>query len=196
MFDTRFKLTMRSHPGFAMPFLKSIHRARRLPSLVTLQSRASQRGGRVRLQRRQFFEFTLKVLLEAPRFASPATPIPARSSLPHLRWIIRMTAKYSRQCTARSQFLLGLNTCQRTWHWDDGLIRSYRVAHIARAQQALQSSSKTSLRIGSDGTMNMQFLVSSPLAIGGTSEAFISFRVRHVYMSSTAINAEFSVSPT
>jgi cell cycle checkpoint protein len=56
-------------------------------------------------------------------------------------------------------------------------IFSYRVAHIARAQRALQNSSKTSLRIGSDGTMNMQFLVPSPLARGGTSEAFISFRV-------------------
>ena len=99
-----------------------------------------------------------------------------------------MIAKCSRQYTALSRFLLGLNTCQRTWHWDDRLICSYRVAHIARAQQALQSSSKTSLRIGSDGTMNMQFLVSTPLAVG-TSEAFISFRVRHVYQSLTVIEA-------
>jgi hypothetical protein len=36
--------------------------------------------------------------------------------------------------------------------------------------------------------MNMQFLVSSPLA-GGTSEAFISFRVHYVYRSLTAIDA-------
>ncbi len=75
------------------------------------------------------------------------------------------------------------------WHWIDGPVYSYRVAHITRAQQALQSSSKTSLRIGSDGSMNMQFLVSSPLARGGTSEAFISFRVNHVYWFMTATDA-------
>ncbi|KAN0115911.1 Rad1/Rec1/Rad17 [Russula decolorans] len=63
-----------------------------------------------------------------------------------------------------------------TVHCAEPVSFSYRVTHIARAQQALQCSSKTSLRIGSDGTMNMQFLVSSPLARGGTSEAFISFR--------------------
>ena len=100
-----------------------------------------------------------------------------------------MTAKCSRQSTAQSQFLSGLNTFQKSWHWDNGARCSYRVAHIARAQQALQNSSKTSLRIGNDGSMNMQFLVSSPLAQGGTSEAFISFRVHHVYRSLTAIDA-------
>ncbi|KAH9999066.1 Rad1/Rec1/Rad17 [Russula vinacea] len=63
-----------------------------------------------------------------------------------------------------------------TVHCAEPVSFSYRVAHIARAQQALQNSSKTSLRIGNDGSMNMQFLVSSPLAQGGTSEAFISFR--------------------
>lgn len=63
-----------------------------------------------------------------------------------------------------------------TVHCAEPVSFSYRVAHIARAQRALQSSSKTSLRIGSDGTMNMQFLVPSPLVRGGTSEAFISFR--------------------
>jgi hypothetical protein len=160
-----------------MPFLRSIHRARKSPSLVTLQSRASQRVGRVRLQRRQFSEFTLKVPLEAQRSASLIAPVPARSLLPRLRWTIQMTAKSSRQYTAQNRFLLGLDACQMIWRWSNGPIYSYRVTHIARAQQALQCSSKTSLRIGSDGTMNMQFLVSSPLARGGTSEAFISFRV-------------------
>ncbi|KAI0259924.1 Rad1-domain-containing protein [Gloeopeniophorella convolvens] len=63
-----------------------------------------------------------------------------------------------------------------TVHCTEPVSFSYRVAHIARAQRALQGSTKTSLRIGSDGTMNMQFLVSSPLARGGTNEAFISFR--------------------
>ncbi|KAI0003358.1 Rad1/Rec1/Rad17 [Russula compacta] len=63
-----------------------------------------------------------------------------------------------------------------TIHCAEPVSFSYRVAHIARAQRALQGSSKTSLRIGIDGTMNMQFLVPSQLARGGTSEAFISFR--------------------
>jgi Repair protein Rad1/Rec1/Rad17 len=172
-----------------MLFLRSIHRARKLRSLVVLQRKASLCGGRVRLQQGQFFGFTPKVPLEALRFASPVTLILARSSLPYRRWIIRMTAKCSRQSTAQSQFLSGLNTFQKSWHWDNGARCSYRVAHIARAQQALQNSSKTSLRIGNDGSMNMQFLVSSPLAQGGTSEAFISFRVHHVYRSLTAIDA-------
>lgn len=37
--------------------------------------------------------------------------------------------------------------------------------------------------------MNMQFLVPSPLARGGTSEAFISFRVNHIYRSLAVIDA-------
>ena len=68
------------------------------------------------------------------------------------------------------------------------LICSYRVAHIARAQRALQSSSKTSLRISGDGTMNMQFLVPSPLARGGTSEAFISFRASQLVCTTCDFN--------
>jgi hypothetical protein len=122
----------------------------------------------------------------------------ARSSLPHLRWIIRMTARSSRQYTARNQSPLGSNPCLRAQHWGDELKCSYRVGHIARAQRALQNSSKTSLRIGMDGTMNMQFLVSSPIARGGASEAFISFRVNHIYLSLTAIDMSngFSVSAT
>lgn len=160
-----------------MPFRRSIHRARKSPSSVTLQSRPSQRVGRVRLQRRQFSEFTLKAPLEAQRSVSLIAPMPARSSLSRSRWTIQMTAKYSRQYTAPNQFLSGLDSCRMIRDWNNELIYSYRVTHIARAQQALQCSSKTSLRIGSDGTMNMQFLVSSPLGRGGTSEAFISFRV-------------------
>jgi cell cycle checkpoint protein len=65
----------------------------------------------------------------------------------------------------------------------DEWICSYRVAHISRALRALQNSSKTSLRIGSDGTMNMQFLVPSPVARSGASEAFISFRVNLIHRS-------------
>ena len=35
----------------------------------------------------------------------------------------------------------------------------------------------------------MQFLVPSPVARGGVSEAFISFRVNHIYRSLTVIDA-------
>lgn len=37
--------------------------------------------------------------------------------------------------------------------------------------------------------MNMQFLLPSPFARGGASEAFISFRVNHVHRSLTVIDA-------
>jgi hypothetical protein len=114
--------------------------------------------------------------------------IAVRPSLFHLRWIIRMIVRYSRQYTAQNRFLSGLDTSLATWHWDDEQSCSYRVAHITRAQRALQNSSKTSLRIGNDGTMNMQFLVPSPVARGGVSEAFISFRVNRIYRSLTAID--------
>ena len=36
--------------------------------------------------------------------------------------------------------------------------------------------------------MNMQFLVPSPVARGGVSEAFISFRVNRIFRSLTAID--------
>jgi len=116
--------------------------------------------------------------LEAQKSVSLVAPIPAKSLLSHSK----MDYPNDREvletvhCAEPVSFRFG-HVSHMTWHWNDGPVYSYRVTHIARAQQALQCSSKTSLRIGSDGTMNMQFLVSSPLARGGTSEAFISFRV-------------------
>lgn len=59
--------------------------------------------------------------------------------------------------------------------------RSYRFAHIAHAIRALQSSTKTSLRIEAEGLLSLQFLVPVPKARGGgTSDSFIEFRVRTV----------------
>ncbi|KAA1477107.1 Rad1-domain-containing protein [Dentipellis sp. KUC8613] len=53
---------------------------------------------------------------------------------------------------------------------------SYRYAHIARTLRALQSSTKTSLRIDEEGLLSLQFLMPSPKPRGGMSEAFIEFR--------------------
>ncbi|KAJ7090378.1 Rad1/Rec1/Rad17 [Mycena belliarum] len=54
---------------------------------------------------------------------------------------------------------------------------SYRFGHISRALRALQSSSKTSLRIDDEGLLSLQFLMPLPgPKAEGTSEAFIEFR--------------------
>lgn len=59
---------------------------------------------------------------------------------------------------------------------------SYRFGHILRTIKALQSSTKTSLRIDEDGLLSLQFLMpsSKPRAAGGT-DAFIEFRVRNMH---------------
>ena len=59
---------------------------------------------------------------------------------------------------------------------------SYRFGHISRALRALQSSTKTSLRIDEEGLLSLQFLMPSPKAraVDGGADAFIEFRVsRH-----------------
>ncbi|KAK0434060.1 Rad1/Rec1/Rad17 [Desarmillaria tabescens] len=57
---------------------------------------------------------------------------------------------------------------------------SYRFAHISRALRALQSSTKTSLRIDDEGLLSLQFLMPSPSPkLGKRDEgpaAFIEFR--------------------
>ena len=60
-------------------------------------------------------------------------------------------------------------------------ICSYRFAHISRTMRALQSSTKTSLRIDEDGLLSIQFLMPNPKpksGHGGSRDAFIEFRVR------------------
>ncbi|KAG5642405.1 hypothetical protein DXG03_002837 [Asterophora parasitica] len=51
----------------------------------------------------------------------------------------------------------------------------YRLQHISRTLRALQSSTKTSLRIDEDGLLSLQFLMPSPKPKSG-SDAFIEFR--------------------
>ncbi|KAL6308005.1 Rad1/Rec1/Rad17 [Sparassis latifolia] len=57
---------------------------------------------------------------------------------------------------------------------------SYRFSHISKTLRALQSSSKTSLRINEEGLLSLQFLMPSPKSRaggGGGASAFIEFRV-------------------
>ncbi|KAG6898234.1 hypothetical protein C0992_002248 [Termitomyces sp. T32_za158] len=49
-----------------------------------------------------------------------------------------------------------------------------RFGHITKTLRALQSSTKTSLRIDEDGLLSLQFLMPSPRS--GGSDAFIEFR--------------------
>lgn len=59
---------------------------------------------------------------------------------------------------------------------------SYRTSHITRAIRALQNSTKTSLRIDSEGLMSMQFLMPSPsVRSRAGADAFIEFRVSRAY---------------
>ncbi|EGN96243.1 hypothetical protein SERLA73DRAFT_185884 [Serpula lacrymans var. lacrymans S7.3] len=53
---------------------------------------------------------------------------------------------------------------------------SYRFGHISRTLRALQSSTKTSLRIEEEGLLSLQFLVPVPKPRGGLSNSFIEFR--------------------
>ncbi|KAJ3500861.1 hypothetical protein NLJ89_g9603 [Agrocybe chaxingu] len=55
---------------------------------------------------------------------------------------------------------------------------SYRFAHISRTLRALQSSTKTSLRIDENGLLSLQFLMPTPRprSIGGTTDAFVELR--------------------
>ncbi|KAH7910613.1 Rad1/Rec1/Rad17 [Hygrophoropsis aurantiaca] len=53
---------------------------------------------------------------------------------------------------------------------------SYRFGHINKTLRALQSSTKTSLRIEEEGLLSLQFLVPVPKPRGGMSQSFIEFR--------------------
>ncbi|KAI0059048.1 Rad1-domain-containing protein [Artomyces pyxidatus] len=53
---------------------------------------------------------------------------------------------------------------------------SYRFSHVSRTLKALQSSTKTSLRIDEDGLLSLQLMMPSPRPTGGVSQALIEFR--------------------
>ncbi|KAH9939601.1 Rad1-domain-containing protein [Amylocystis lapponica] len=53
---------------------------------------------------------------------------------------------------------------------------SYRFGHISRALRALQSSTKTSLRINTEGLLSLQLIMPAPRPGGGTAQSFIEFR--------------------
>lgn len=58
----------------------------------------------------------------------------------------------------------------------DDVAISYNFAQIARTLRALQSSTKTSLRIDDEGLLSLQFLVPVPKPRAGLSDSFIEFR--------------------
>jgi hypothetical protein len=58
---------------------------------------------------------------------------------------------------------------------------SYRFTHISRTMRALQSSTKSSLRVDEDGLLSIQFLMPNPKPKNlheESRDAFIEFRVR------------------
>lgn len=65
-------------------------------------------------------------------------------------------------------------------------VNSYRFSHIAKTLRALQSSTKTSLRIDDEGLLSLQFMMPSSKARGLDGEgpqAFIEFQVRLSFYS-------------
>ncbi|EKM55985.1 uncharacterized protein PHACADRAFT_209489 [Phanerochaete carnosa HHB-10118-sp] len=66
-----------------------------------------------------------------------------------------------------------LETCE----CENAVSFSYSFKHISKALKALQSSSKTSLRIDEDGLLSLQFLMPAPkVRANGAGDAFIEFR--------------------
>ncbi|CCM05792.1 uncharacterized protein FIBRA_08025 [Fibroporia radiculosa] len=60
---------------------------------------------------------------------------------------------------------------------DEQVSFSYRFSHISRTQRALQSSTKTSLRINEEGLLSLQLLMPTPRTReSGSSDGFIEFR--------------------
>lgn len=58
-------------------------------------------------------------------------------------------------------------------------IISYRFSHICRTLRALQSSSKTSLRIDAEGVLSLQFLSHLRSPAGATVDSIVDFKVSH-----------------
>lgn len=113
------------------------------------------------------------------------------------RWITRTIERYWKPLNARGLYQSGgsphlsamilIQTRRVDSH-------SYRFAHILHTIRALQSSTKTSLRIEAEGLLSLQFLVPVPKAKGvGTSDSFIEFRVRMTGASGTVFSHVFLV---
>lgn len=99
------------------------------------------------------------------------------------RWITRTIERYWRRLNVRGLCLPG--KMSQLLHCMFLLTRagshSYRFVHISHTIRALQSSTKTSLRIEAEGLLSLQFLVPVPKAKGGgSSDSFIEFRVRAI----------------
>jgi cell cycle checkpoint protein len=62
------------------------------------------------------------------------------------------------------------------------MFASYHFKHIAKTMRALQTSTKTSLRIDDEGLLSLQFLMPAPSLKTNREQtaAFTEFRVRQV----------------
>lgn len=98
-------------------------------------------------------------------------------ALTKIRWIIPMTEMFWRRLNVQDRSASGRTSKSFPMNWFNVHTTSYRFGHISRALRALQSSMKTSLRIDDEGLLSLQFLMPSPKPRGGSSEAFIEFRV-------------------
>ena len=149
-----------SRPGSATPSPSSTPPAKNSPSAATHQRQATRVGAALR----------------SPSCASQHS---APSGAP--RWTIQTTARCLRRSTVRRQSRTG-RSCTFLSNeiilMEDGMTDSYRLSHIVKTMRALQSSTKTSLRIDSEGLLSLQFLMPSPKPKGGSADAFIEFRVR------------------
>ena len=98
------------------------------------------------------------------------------------RWIIQMIEMCSRLLNAREAFVSGIICSGHTQSFSlsqRGI--SYRFAHILKTMRALQSSTKTSLRMDEEGLLGLQFLMPSPRPRGvahSATDGFIEYRVR------------------
>lgn len=97
-----------------------------------------------------------------------------------LSWTILMIEMSLNRSNAHRVSVSGilLGCCKRSQLTED---KSYRFSQIAKSLRAVQSSTKTSLRIDNDGLLSLQFMMPAPKAKDGGAEnssAFIDFQVR------------------
>lgn len=104
---------------------------------------------------------------------------------PCRRWTTQMTERSLKRLNAQNRSNSGswllrymrMHVIFRKLTIEWNASHSYRFGHISRTLRALQNSTKTSLRIDREGLLALQFLMPSPKPRGGTSDAFIEFRV-------------------
>lgn len=102
-------------------------------------------------------------------------PPPGKAALSHPRLRLQAAGNFgsTEMDYPNDKEVLETCECEQTVNF------SYRFSHISKALRALQSSTKTSLRINEDGMLSLQFLMPAPKprgARGSESSAFIEYR--------------------